>query len=158
MSAASENDRDQEEIERINMRTLHEIQRQAKIKQSQTESLRALGGKPIDLVDSNFFSEVSKYALMLIDFWAPWCGPCRMVSPTVDQLAKQYSGKIAFGRVNVDENQMTASQFGIQGIPTLLIFQHGKAVDGLVGAYPKNIIESRLKARLGDSSATGAYR
>ncbi|MDG6905069.1 MAG: thioredoxin [Nitrososphaerota archaeon] len=149
---------DQDEIENIKMKTLHEMQKQVKIQQAHTEALKALGGKPIDLADSNFFSEVSKYPLMLIDFWAPWCGPCRMVSPTVDQLAKQYSDKIAFGRVNVDENPMTASQFGIQGIPTLLIFQHGKAVDGLVGAYPKNMIESRLKAHLGNSSTTGAYQ
>jgi thioredoxin 1 len=80
-----------------------------------------------------------------------------MVSPVVDQLAKQYSGKIAFGRVNVDENQMVASQFRVSGIPTLLIFQNGKAVDGLVGAYPKNIIESRLKAFLG-TSPVNAYQ
>ncbi len=159
MSVDTENNKDQE-IEKIKMRALHEIQKQAKTQQSQTEALKALGGKPIDLTDSNFFSVVNKYPLMLIDFWAPWCGPCRMVSPTIDQLAKQYSGNIAFGRVNVDENPTTASQFEVQGIPTLLIFQHGKAIDRLVGAYPKNTIESRLQAHLGNGSApsAGAYR
>lgn len=140
------------EIEKIKMRTLRQIQEKAKTVQSQTELLRALNGKAIDLIDSNFFSTITKYPLILIDFWAPWCGPCRMVSPTVDQLAKQYSGRIAFGRVNVDENEMVAHQFGIQSIPTLLIFKNGKAVDGLIGANPKNVIESRLNAFLGNSS------
>lgn len=139
------------EIENINLGKMDEL----KTQQSQTEGLRSLGGKPVDLTDSDFTSVVGKYPLMLIDFWAPWCGPCRMVSPTVDQLAKQYAGKIAFGRVNVDDNPVIASQYGIQGIPTLLIFQHGKAIDGMVGAYPKNYIESKLNSHLGNGSSKG---
>lgn len=109
----------------------------------------ALAGRAVDLTDADFRSQVGKYPLMLVDFWAPWCMPCRMVSPTVDQLAKDYEGKVAFGRVNVDENPVTANRFGIQSIPTLMLFQRGKSVDQLVGAYPKNVIESRIRAHLG---------
>ncbi|MFL6331370.1 MAG: thioredoxin, partial [Nitrososphaeraceae archaeon] len=98
--------------------------------------------------DSNFGSEVAKYPIMLVDFWAPWCGPCRMVSPIIEQLAKEYSGKIAFGKVNVDDNQRIAASFGIQSIPTLMLFKDGKAVDIIVGAMPKAQIEMKLKQQL----------
>ena len=148
---------DDEEVERLKLKALRQIQQQARTGQNQADLLKSLNGKAIDLTDSNFFTEVDKYPLMLIDFWAPWCGPCRMVSPTVDQLAQQYAGKIAFGRVNVDENEIVSRQFGIQSIPTLLIFQNGKAVDGMIGANPKNVIESRLNAFLGRGSVS-AYR
>jgi thioredoxin 1 len=139
-------------VESLKMKVMHDIQRQALSQQNQNDVLRSLNGKAIDLNDVDFASTVAKFPLMLVDFWAPWCGPCRMVSPIVDQLAKQYAGKIAFGRLNVDENQLTSSKFGLQGIPTLLIFQNGKAVDGLVGAYPKQVIESRLKMRMTQSN------
>lgn len=109
-----------------------------------------LGGEAADLTDADFESEVGGHPLMLVDFWAPWCMPCRMVSPTVDELARKYEGKVAFGRVNVDENPVTASRFGIQSIPTLMLFSHGRSVDQLIGAYPKNVIESRIEAHLGD--------
>lgn len=148
------------DIEMMKMKALHEIQKQARARQSEDDALKALGGKAITLTDSDFFSTVGKYPLILVDFWAPWCAPCRMVSPAVDQLAEQYSGKVAFGRVNVDENQRTAARFGVQGIPTLMLFRNGKAVDQLVGAYPKNIIDSRIRMHLGDDSSgsVGAYR
>ena len=153
-------DGNDDEIEMMKMKAMHEIQKQVRVRQSQDEALKALGGKAVTLTDSDFFSTVGKYPLMLVDFWAPWCVPCRMVSPAVDQLAEQYTGKVAFGRVNVDENQRTAAQFGVQGIPTLMLFKHGRAIDQLVGAYPKNIIDSRIKLHLGGSSGSsgGAYQ
>lgn len=138
------------EIEEIRSRTLHKMQKEAQVRQNEVEALKALGGKVMDLMDSNFYSTVNKYPLMLIDFWAPWCMPCRMVSPAVDQLAKQYTGRVAFGRVNVDENPITANQFGVQGIPTLMLFQHGRALDRMVGAYPKNMIDAQIRAHLGN--------
>jgi thioredoxin 1 len=141
-----------DEVEEIKSRTLRKMQKEAKVRQNQVEAAKTLGGKAIDLTDSNFYSTVNKYPLMLIDFWAPWCMPCRMVSPAVDELAKQYTGRVAFGRVNVDENPITANQFGVQGIPTLMLFQHGKAVDRLVGAYPKNMIDAQIRAHLGSDS------
>jgi len=89
---------------------------------------------PILLTDLNFSQEVDKYPLLVVDFWAPWCGPCRMVSPIIEQLASELAGKVVFGKVNVDENPRVASTFGIQSIPTIAIFKNGKAVDGFVGA------------------------
>jgi thioredoxin len=135
--------------EALKERASDDIQRKASTRQTQIGDLKAMGGKAVDLSDSDFDSEVSKYPLMLVDFWAPWCMPCRMVSPAVDQLAQQYAGKVGFGRVNVDENPVVANQFGIQSIPTLMLFQHGKAIDHLIGAYPKNVIDARIKEHLG---------
>jgi thioredoxin 1 len=140
------------EIEEIRSKALQKMQEEAKVRQIQAEALKTLGGKAIDLMDSNFYSTVNKYPLMLIDFWAPWCMPCRMVSPIVDQLAQQYMGRVAFGRVNVDENPITANRVGVQGIPTLMLFQHGRTVDRLVGAYPKNMIDAHIRAHLGSDS------
>ncbi|MDG6998109.1 MAG: thioredoxin [Nitrososphaerota archaeon] len=104
--------------------------------------------EPIELSDSNFYSEISKNPLLVVDFWAAWCGPCRMVSPIIEQLAAEYSGKVTFGKLNVDENPMVSSAFGVQSIPTIMIFKSGKPVDRLVGALPKAHIESRFKPYL----------
>ena len=109
----------------------------------------ALGGKAVDLTDSDFSAEVAKYPLMLVDFWAPWCGPCRMVSPIVEELSRDYAGKAAFGKVNVDENPMVSSSFGIQSIPTIMLFSRGRAVDAVIGAVPKLVLESRMRPFVG---------
>lgn len=92
---------------------------------------------PITLTDYNFNEMTQKYGLLVVDFWAPWCGPCKMVSPIIDQLAYELGGKVAFGKLNVDENPTVASLFGIQSIPTLMIFKNGTAVDGILGAASK---------------------
>jgi thioredoxin 1 len=89
---------------------------------------------PITLTDYNFNEMTQKYTYLVVDFWAPWCGPCKMVSPIIDQLAHELSGKVVFGKLNVDENPTVASLFGIQSIPTLMIFKNGTAVDGILGA------------------------
>jgi thioredoxin 1 len=94
---------------------------------------------------------------MLVDFWAPWCGPCRIVSPIIEQLSREYSGRVAFGKVNVDENQRIAASFGIQSIPTLMIFKGSKAVDVIIGAMPKAQIEMKLKQQL-SSKNDSIYR
>ena len=107
-----------------------------------------LTSKPIILTDSNFYSEVAKHRLIVVDFWAPWCGPCRMVGPLVEELADEYAGKVTFGKLNVDENTMVPSSFGVRGIPTLIVFKDGKAVDTLVGACSKSHIESKFKPYL----------
>ncbi|MFL6372670.1 MAG: thioredoxin [Nitrososphaera sp.] len=132
-----------DELEAIKHKKLEELQREAAAK-----AVMSSITEPIVLTDSNFGSEVAKYPIMLVDFWAPWCGPCRMVSPIIEQLAKEYSGKIAFGKVNVDDNQRIAASFGIQSIPTLMLFKDGKAVDIIVGAMPKAQIEMKLKQQL----------
>lgn len=104
-------------------------------------------GKPIELTDETF-GTVRNYPLVLVDFWAPWCGPCRMVSPIVEQLAREYNGRVWFGKVNIDENPRTAERFGMQSIPLLLLFKEGVPVDGIVGAVPRQVIESRIVANL----------
>ena len=93
---------------------------------------------PVELNDGNFESEVLKSDLpVLIDFWAPWCGPCHMVGPIVEEIAKDYDGKLKVGKLNVDENSQTAGQYGIMSIPSLLFFKGGKVIDQIVGAVPK---------------------
>jgi thioredoxin 1 len=117
----------------------------AMLEQAQKEKFT---GKPIILTDSNFDSEVSKHKLIVVDFWAPWCGPCRMVGPLIEELASEYSGKVAFGKLNVDDNRMVPSRFGVRGIPTLMVFKNGDAVDTVVGACPKTHIESKFKPHI----------
>jgi thioredoxin 1 len=132
-----------DELEAIKHKKLAELQKQAA-----TKAMMSSITEPIVLTDSNFASEVTKYPIMLVDFWAPWCGPCRMVSPIIEQLSREYSGRVAFGKVNVDENQRIAASFGIQSIPTLMIFKGSKAVDVIIGAMPKAQIEIKLKHQL----------
>jgi thioredoxin 1 len=138
-----------EEILAIKQRKLTEMQKSA-ITRSAMNSIT----RPIVLTDMNFRDEVSKYPLMLIDFWAPWCGPCKMISPIIEQLAGEYGGKVVFGKLNIDENQTVAQYFGIQSIPTMMILKNSKVVDVIVGALPKAQIETKLKQHFLDSNNT----
>src|SRR5437899_12280228 len=95
---------------------------------AQLQSAEKYDGKPIILSDATFSSEISKYPLMVVDFWAAWCGPCRMVAPIVELLAKEYSGRVAFCKLNVDENPLTSGEFQLQNVPTRLIFRYCKPV------------------------------
>jgi thioredoxin 1 len=137
-----------DEIEAIKQKKLAELQKEASTK----ATMSALS-EPIVLTDSNFANEIKKYPLMIVDFWAPWCGPCRMISPIIEQLAREYSGRAAFGKVNVDENQRIAALFGVQSIPTLMIFKFDKVVDIMIGAMPKAQIELRLKQQLSNNDS-----
>lgn len=103
----------------------------------------------LEITDSNFDETVMKADKpVLVDFWAEWCGPCRMVGPVVDELAKDYEGKAIVGKVNVDENPEVASKFGIRSIPTLLIIKNGEVVDKQVGAAAKEALAGKLDAQL----------
>jgi thioredoxin 2 len=104
---------------------------------------------PVDVSDQTFRQEVLSHpGSVLVDCWAPWCGPCRMVAPVLEQLASEYAGSVKIAKLNVDENPVTASQYGIQSIPTMLLFKNGNQVDKLVGALPKQQIERHLEAVL----------
>ena len=103
---------------------------------------------PLNLDDSSFFQTISKFPLLLVDFWAPWCGPCRMMSPLIDQIGKEYMGKLVVGKVNVDENPTISRQFGISSIPTLILFKKGQAVNKIIGSVSKNKIDEMVRMHL----------
>lgn len=105
--------------------------------------------KPITITNENFQAEVlSSDIPVLVDFWAEWCGPCKMIAPSVEELAEEYEGKIKIGKLDIDSNQNVASEYGIRSIPSLLIFRNGQVVDQIVGAVPKNHIQSKIDAVL----------
>ena len=108
--------------------------------------LEPSSGKPFIVTDATFQHEVleSTERLILVDMWAPWCGPCRTIAPVLDQLAAESHGQYAIAKLNVDENPRTASQFHISSIPTMLIFREGRLIDRLIGAHPKNVIAEHL--------------
>ncbi|MBM4161780.1 MAG: thioredoxin [Ignavibacteria bacterium] len=105
--------------------------------------------KPVEVTDSNFKNEVlDAKTPVLVDFWAEWCGPCKMIAPIVEELAKEYEGKLKVGKVDVDNNQQVSMQFGIRSIPTLLIFKNGRVVDQIVGAVPKRTLADKILKHL----------
>ena len=98
-----------------------------------------------EVKDQNFEEEVLQSELpVLVDFWAPWCGPCHMVSPVVEKLSESYSSKFKFCKVNVDEARITASKYGIMSIPTLMLFKNGEAVDKIIGGVPETVIQPKI--------------
>lgn len=102
-----------------------------------------------NVTDQNFQKEVLESEVpVLVDFWAPWCAPCRMIAPIVEQLAGEYAGKLKVVKLNTDENFETATKYGIMSIPTLAIFLGGEVVDGVVGAVPKQILQSKINSIL----------
>lgn len=105
--------------------------------------------KPIIFTDDNFDSEVINSELpVLVDFWAEWCGPCKMIAPSVEELANEFEGRAKIGKLDVDNNQVTAGKYGIRSIPSLLIFKSGEVADQIVGAVPKDQLQSKLEATL----------
>lgn len=134
------------EIEEIRQKKMQELMR--------STVLDSAGGNgwpdaPIQLSDESFESFVKKYPKVVVDCWAPWCGPCRMLSPTIDALAKEMKGTVAFGKLNTDDNFGTAGKFRIASIPTLLFFKDGQLVNKMVGAAPKSTVEHQIKKNLG---------
>ena len=137
-----------EELERIKRQKLEEmIARIGRTEEAKPAS--RISGKPVlDLTDATFTKFVKDNTLAVIDVWAPWCGPCRFVSPVVEEIARDYVGKIAFGKLNVDQNRRVATQYGIMSIPTLLVFKNGQLVDRIVGAMPRQMLEPRIICHL----------
>src|SRR6059036_2507026 len=125
-----------QEIEEIRARKRAQLEQELK---------KAEPALPVTLSDANFWEFVKSNRVVLVDFWAAWCPPCRAVAPTVEALAKDYAGRVTVGKLNTDENPGTASSFGIHSIPTLLVFKDGKAVDTVIGAVPRPFLEKTLQ-------------
>jgi thioredoxin 1 len=102
----------------------------------------------VEITDQNFQEVTGQAGLTMVDFWAVWCGPCRMVAPIVEQLADDYAGQVTVGKLDVDNNQQSASKFNVRSIPTILFFREGKVVDQVIGAVPRPALESKIKQLL----------
>jgi thioredoxin len=129
------------ELERIRAGKMKELT--AKLKGE-----KPVANVPIAIDDEHFDETVKQHSLMLIDCWADWCGPCRLLAPTVDELARDYAGRVTVGKLNVDDNPLTAERFCVMSIPTLLVMKNGVEVDRVVGCVPKELIEEKLKKQL----------
>lgn len=105
-------------------------------------------GKAVEITDSNFSEIINSDQPVLVDFWAEWCGPCKMIAPVVEELASEYEGKAVIGKVDVDSNPEVSAKFGIRSIPTLLVFKNGEVVDKQIGAVPKNVLSQKIDAQM----------
>ena len=133
-----ENEKD-EELEKLKQAKLREM-----MKKSKSFEEEALINKPVEVTDATFNETVQNHPLVVIDCWAAWCGPCRMISPIIEELAREYAGKVVFGKLDVDKNRAVTMQYQIMSIPTLMVFSHGKLVDRIMGALPKPVLEARI--------------
>jgi thioredoxin 1 len=129
------------ELNRIKLKKMREMMRKVAVQGKK----KVIFDKPVEVTDKTFDETIRNNQLVVVDSWAPWCGPCQMVAPIIEELARQYAGKVLFGKLNVDENPLIAMQYGIMGIPTLLFFKNGELVDRIVGAIPKQMLEQKIK-------------
>lgn len=104
-----------------------------------------MGGNVVNVTDSTFDNFIKSKSVVIVDCWASWCGPCHMIAPVIEELSKEYAEKIAFGKLNVDENREIPVKYQIMSIPTLLFFKNGQLADTLIGAVPKSDIEQKIK-------------
>ena len=141
----------EEELKRLRLRRMRELLKRLALREGgeeagEVEGRRAPGRwRPVKVTDADFDKFIRSHKLVVVDFWAPWCPPCRVLAPILEELAREFAGEIRFGKLNVDENPRTAVRFRITGIPTLLVFRHGSLVDRIIGARPKEWLEARLK-------------
>jgi thioredoxin 1 len=130
-----------DDLEDLKRKKMFELMRKA----AEQESKKNYPTKPVEVTDATFYNFIKQYPVVVVDCWAPWCGPCRMISPVIEELASDYAGKVVFGKLNVDENPAVAAEYGIMSIPTLLFARNGEVVDRLIGAVPRQIIEAKLR-------------
>ena len=134
-----------EELEKIKQKKLRQLVE--KTVETEKKKKSALN-KPIEVSDATFKESIQDHSLVVVDCWAPWCAPCRMVAPVIEEMARDYAGKVLFGKLNVDENRKVATQYQILSIPTLLVFKNGKLIDRIVGAMPRQMLEPKITRHL----------
>jgi thioredoxin 1 len=137
-----ENEED-EELERIKQAKLQKM-----MKSVAPEKRGTTFNKPVEMTDATFKEMIQNHPLVVVDCWAPWCGPCRMVAPIIEELSRDYVGRILFGKLNVDDNREVSMQYDIMSIPTLLVFKNGKLVDTIIGAMPRQTLEQKITRHL----------
>ena len=131
-----------EDLDTIRKKKLEQLKKQYIKGGKQMENMPS---EPVEMSDTDMNDYINKHKTLVVDCWAPWCGPCRMIHPVIEELAKEMQGKVVFGKLNVDNNQQTASKYGIMSIPSLLVFKDGKLVDRIVGAMPKPMLKSKIE-------------
>lgn len=139
------------ELERIKSKKMREMFKRSVLEEKLEISREQRGSalnKPVKVTDTTFKETIQNHSIVVVDCWAPWCAPCRMVTPIMDALALDYAGKILFGKLNVDENRAVAIEYQIMSIPTLLVFKNGKLVDRIIGAQPRQMLEPKLSRHL----------
>ena len=132
-----------DELEEIRKKKMEQLKKQYMNRGKNME--QNLPNTPLTITDADIDDAIKKYDTIVVDCWAPWCGPCRMVGPVIEELAKEMQGKVVFGKLNVDENPATSAKHQIMSIPTLLVFKNGNLVERLVGAYPKEELKKILE-------------
>ncbi len=138
-----------EELNKIMQRKMEQYQEKMNDKQTNYNLNKELHQNiPIILTDYNFTEAVNKYQFLIVDFWAAWCGPCKMISPIIEQLSGELAGKAIFGKLNVDENPKVSNAFGIQSIPTMIIFKNGQVVDRIIGAMTKSQLILKISSHI----------
>jgi thioredoxin 1 len=145
------NEERDEELERILSEKLREMMKRAQEGHEKPPSetdVKANISKPIEMTDATLTEIIRNNPLVVVDCWAPWCGPCHMIAPVIEEMARDYAGRILFGKLNIDENPRTAMEFQVMGIPTQLVFKDGRLVDRIVGAVPRQLLEAKIARHL----------
>lgn len=136
-----------DELDEIRRKKLEELKRELAARSPGTPTIE-YPDRPVLVTDSSIDAGIKQYPVFVVDCWAEWCGPCRAIAPVIDEMARELKGRVVFGKLNVDQNPLTSRKYGITAIPTLLVFRNGRLVDRLVGAYPKQILMSRIRKYL----------
>ncbi len=131
----AEND---DELEKIRKKKIAELM------DKQDSPSDVASGSPVEATDSNFSELIKSNALVVVDCWASWCAPCRMIAPIIEELARDYAGKIVFGKLDVMKNQRVSTEYHVMSIPTLMIFKNGQLVDQIIGAMPRKMLEPKI--------------
>ncbi|MDD1716348.1 MAG: thioredoxin [Methanolinea sp.] len=133
---------DDDELQRIREKKIREME-------EKMHGREGSAGKLLHVDQARFTQMLAEHPRLVVDFWAEWCGPCRMVAPVIEDLAREMAGQVSFGKCNTDHNQNLAAQFGISAIPTILLFSQGRMIDRVIGAYPKDALRGRIVKAFG---------